>query len=196
MRCLYLFATVAFIVDATKNITLATFDGARSSTLKWHVVNDPLMGGQSVSTFDVKDGFGVFDGEVKIVPSLGAAGFCNLETEAGQTFPDITGAEGLLLSIRNTGTLTGLEVTISTKNSGTTFRHGDYSGNTTIVNDGKLHDVFVPFSEFKCEWRGQVIRCPEIQTQLAQVEALGVSFGQDPNVPGKFHIEIKSIGTQ
>lgn len=37
------------------------------------------MGGQSYSTFAVKDGVGVFTGDCKIVPSLKAPGFCDAE---------------------------------------------------------------------------------------------------------------------
>jgi hypothetical protein len=37
------------------------------------------MGGQSHSTFAVNNSFGVFSGEVKIVPSLKAPGFCNMQ---------------------------------------------------------------------------------------------------------------------
>jgi hypothetical protein len=56
-------------------------DFAGKATLTWSDSNDPVMGGQSFSSFstgsDPKFGtVGVFDGENKIVPSLAAPGFC------------------------------------------------------------------------------------------------------------------------
>merc|ERR1719424_1489556 len=165
---MFLSAALTALATSASNVTLATFDG--SSSLKWHVVNDPVMGGQSVSTFSQGKGVGIFDGEVKIVPSLHAAGFCNLETEGTAKFPDISSTDGLAIRMRNTGKLTGVQVTVSTKQSGTTFRHGDYSGNFTIASDGIMREVFVPFDGFVCEWRGEHIKCPPIKGQLSDIE--------------------------
>ena len=62
-------------------ISLATFDGAKGTTQQWRAVNDPVMGGQSVGTFNVsaERKVGVWVGEVKIVPFLHAPGFCNIQ---------------------------------------------------------------------------------------------------------------------
>ena len=50
-------------------MVLATFDGSATDH-KWHVTNDPVMGGQSKSTFAVEDGVGKFSGKCAVVPFL------------------------------------------------------------------------------------------------------------------------------
>ena len=52
-------------------VVLVTFDGS-STDHKWHVTNDPVMGGQSKSTFAVEDGVGKFSGTCAVVPFLKA----------------------------------------------------------------------------------------------------------------------------
>ena len=67
---------------AVADVLLATFDSASKTTFNWQLVNDPVMGGQSVSKAYINKttSTAVWDGEVKIVPSLKAPGFCNYET--------------------------------------------------------------------------------------------------------------------
>merc|ERR1719487_1202039 len=64
------------------SVPIATFDGVKATTLQWEPVNDPVMGGQSHSSFkvDTDKRLGVWAGEVKIVPFLKAPGFCNLQS--------------------------------------------------------------------------------------------------------------------
>ena len=47
-------------------------------------MDDPVMGGASVSTFAREGKTGVWSGEVKVVQSLGAPGFCTLRTKDSQ----------------------------------------------------------------------------------------------------------------
>merc|ERR1711991_749545 len=82
-------------VASAKTVMLATFDGADETTLTWRPVNDPVMGGQSTSKFSIEEPLGIFEGEVKIVTFLGAAGFCNLETTGTVSFPDVSGTDGI-----------------------------------------------------------------------------------------------------
>ena len=60
---------------AQSPVVLVTFDGSATDR-KWHVTNDPVMGGQSKSTFAVKDGVGMFSGTCAVVPFLKAPGLC------------------------------------------------------------------------------------------------------------------------
>merc|ERR1719163_2749576 len=183
----------ASVLSADGSIDLVTFDGAKATTHEWEAVNDPVMGGQSVSTFTVQKGAGVFDGEVKIVPFLHAAGFCNAETKGTQSFTDISSTDGIAFTMRNTGNLTGLQATVTTQGSGTGLKHGSYMGNFVVPNDGKTHTVAVKWADFSCEWRGQKIKCPTMQSQLGKVTQIGMSFGQAPNVPGTFHVELLKV---
>lgn len=63
-------------VAGSDYVDLVTFDGQDGTTFKWRDLNDPVMGGRSVSTFEVdNDGqYAVFNGTVAIVPSLSAPG--------------------------------------------------------------------------------------------------------------------------
>ena len=58
-------------LSAQSPVVLATFDGSATDH-KWHVTNDPVMGGQSKSTFAVEDGVGKFSGKCAVVPFLKA----------------------------------------------------------------------------------------------------------------------------
>ena len=61
------------------------------------------MGGLSNSTFTVTDDVGVFDGEVKIVPSLQAPGFCFLHNVGSPRFNSAKGHSHVELTLRNKG---------------------------------------------------------------------------------------------
>ena len=87
----------------------------------------------------------------------------------------------------------GVQLTVTTKDSGGVLRHGDYQGSFTVPSDGKVHDAVVAWKDFTCNWRGEPIKCPDMQSEMAKIEKVGLSFGQAPNVPGQFHIEIMSV---
>ena len=57
-------------------IPLATFDGTKATTGDWIVMNDPVMGGRSTSTFviDHNSQTMVWTGICEVVPSLAAPG--------------------------------------------------------------------------------------------------------------------------
>ena len=85
-------------------ITLENFGQAAH---EWQELNDPVMGGQSVATFGIAGGVGVFNGTCAIVPSLSAPGFCSAQTKQklfGDSWPDASAAlaGGLVLVARST----------------------------------------------------------------------------------------------
>jgi hypothetical protein len=123
--------------------------------------------------------------------------FCNLETEGqSQKFSDISGTKAIVYKMVNTGKLTGVQAQITTKNSGSRTRHGSYNGAFDVPNDGKEHDISIKWSDFICEWRGEKLKCPDITTQLDSIEQIGLSFGQAPNIPGQFYVELTGIGAE
>merc|ERR1712166_314747 len=85
------------------SVPLATFDDATGTSFEFVELNDPVMGGQSSGTFsvDTSGKFGVFDGEVKDVPSLKAPGF--IKAAGSGTFPDASSMLGgdLVLTVRS-----------------------------------------------------------------------------------------------
>lgn len=59
-------------------VVLAQFNGTDESVKwKWRDLNDPVMGGQSTSTFSWEndDGIAIFNGTTRVVPSLKAPGY-------------------------------------------------------------------------------------------------------------------------
>merc|ERR1712216_714432 len=69
--------------DAAPGVVLASFDGTKSTTFKWTALNDPVMGGQSVSSVKVENGEMVFNGTCAVVPKLKAPGFAKASTSNG-----------------------------------------------------------------------------------------------------------------
>jgi len=197
MTAFSVLAAVLTARSALAAVPIATFDGAQGTTWPWEPVNDPVMGGQSKSTFkvDSANNLGVWDGEVKIVPFLHAPGFCNLQAPGlgkKEQFPDVTGTDGFVARLKaEHGGLTHFNVMIMTKGARHLSKEGVYNANINLTS--KMKDHFVPWSAFSCSWRGQPVTwCPELTTQLAQVDSVG--FGTAfPGSAGKFHVEVESM---
>jgi len=178
-------------------IPLATFDSAKTTTLPWKTVNDPVMGGKSDSTFqvDADRKLGIWDGEVAIVPFLKAPGFCNLQAPGlGQTtaFPDVSATEGIVVTAReeNCTGLTHFNVQIMTKGAHHESKQGKYSADFSFEGKG---EYFIAFDKFQCTWRGEKVSwCPDLKTQLNQFTNIGLGTAF-PGTAGKFHLEITSI---
>merc|ERR1719456_1656927 len=93
MRAAFI-AIAALGASSTASATLTklvSFDGAKATTHQFTDLNDPVMGGRSVSTFnvDTKDKVGVFNGTCAIVPSLKAPGFCKVASDKA-SFADVS----------------------------------------------------------------------------------------------------------
>jgi hypothetical protein len=178
-------------VASAKTIMLATFDGVKETSLTWSPVNDPVMGGQSTSKFSVEEPLGIFEGEVKIVPSLGAAGFCNLETTGTVSFPDVSGTDGITVAAKQTmdDGLANFDVRFSTTQTNAARRGAAWEADFKLV-DGQ-ESQFVSYSDFTCQWRGQKLtNCGNIEEQLSSVQQLVVGSG---GVAGPFRLELSSL---
>eukprot|EP00854_Cymbomonas_tetramitiformis_P000780 gene780-1252_t len=153
------------------------------------------MGGQSTSSFTTVDNHGVWEGDVKIVPFLHAAGFCIARTKGLVDFPEASGFDVLQLRVRAAVTSpynrTGFQAQVATKGGHAGYRNGQYVA--SFLATANWTTVSIPFSEFELTWRGQPIQGPPLTEQLAQIQQLGVSAGQDPNVPGQFKLELAWI---
>jgi hypothetical protein len=151
---------------------LVTFDGS-STDRKWHVTNDPVMGGQSKSTFAVEDGVGQFSGTCAVVPFLKAPGFCNIGTEHGlftpAKFADASAFihGSLYLTLKSsTPTYKGFKVDFSAKNltrpSGS-LSHGGASLKANFEVPAAAAAGFVtvkvPFSSFSVDWSDYTGEC-------------------------------------
>ena len=177
-------------------ISLTTFDGTKATTQPWRATNDPVMGGQSVSTItiDKESGIATWAGEVKIVPKLHAPGFCTATTggydQQPDKFPDISEAEGLLVTVRNSRAGGLVHFKVGMKAKSTNRREGGFEANFTTTADNAFHTHFVPFSSFSSSYRGQPEGGAPTKAQLKAIT--GLSFNED-GVAGKFQLDIKSI---
>jgi len=190
-------ATALLLISASAgSVPIATFDGVKATTLEWQTVNDPVMGGKSVSSFKVDGKTGVWAGEVAIVPFLKAPGFCNLQSPGlGKTadFPDLSGCDGIILRAKETDAkgLSQFNVQLMSKGAKHWFSQGVYMASVNIT--ALMTDVFVPWSAFTCSVRGSKVSwCPELSTQLKQINSVGVGTFF-PGTAGPFNIEIESM---
>lgn len=185
------------------DMAIITFDGAKSTTYPWEAVNDPVMGGQSNSTItiDQKDGLGMWNGEVKIVPFLKAPGFCTMQSPGLRKkadFPSVQGFNGVVVTARVLKSeLKSFQINFRTNGAVHGEKEGQYSAPFSIEsNSDAFIERFVPWTDFECNWRGEKVSwCPDLSTQLSEINSVGImtSF---PGKVGTFYMEIKSIGAR
>ena len=129
---LFLALGAAALPNATADDPVVLAEFSSDSDLNWVVMNDPVMGGQSTSDFDLDTDAAVlsWSGTCAIVPSLKAPGFCTLETQGQilKRLPDASACTHLTLSVRCGMPYSGFKVDFATS---------------------EHHDVYPSFSTFK-----------------------------------------------
>jgi hypothetical protein len=189
-----------------KNVDLVTYDGKDKSTnWGWRDLNDPVMGGLSKSTFTVdKDaGIATFEGNVAIVPSLKAPGFCVAETTDGLGVTaranDAKGNTHLLLEVRSSIAYDGFKVSLAADTLNPQFK--SFKANFAAPVSKDFIQVAVPFSEFSNDWSpatgeartkcsddaSKCITSDEHLSHISQIEVWAEGH------EGDFKLEIKSI---
>lgn len=205
--------TLVLGAASATNVVLATFDGAPATTFRFSELNDPVMGGRSVGTWTVdKQGkFGIFDGEVKDVPSLKAPGF--IATAADGAFADAHLAiDGdLVLSIRTTTSdYKGFRFSLASGSINpdfscagggqSTLSRGCFKTKFSIPAGTDFTDVRIPFSSFSDVWSPatgeQIKTCANDTSVCITADALKTIqrleiWGE--GVLGKLHVEVQSI---
>merc|ERR1712198_541090 len=164
----------------SKEVTLATFDGAEGTTFPFETMNDPVMGGVSISTFEIneEEHFGIFNGTVKIVPSLDAPGFCSM-----RAFGEFNDASS---------TIDG-SIVVRVRSSSP-----DYAGYRMV-----FVDIVIPFTKFSDHWDpstgNHISECSEdpkvcpTEKALAKITQIRI---MSEGVAGDFHIEVESISAK
>jgi len=206
--------SLALIIGAVSAIQLATWDGASATSFNFAELNDPIMGGQSKGTFSVNsaDKCGVFDGEVKDVPSLKAPGF--IKAAAGGTFADVSSAFGgdLVLSVRSsTPEYKGFHVafvygTLSPSyacsgGGSIPLSRGCFKAKFSVAAGDDFSTVRIPFTAFSDMWSpatGEHTKeckddsgvCPTA-SGLKEIKRIEVWA---EGALGKVHLEVQSIG--
>jgi len=195
------------------SIPLATFDDAAGTTFKFIELNDPVMGGKSTGTWslDAAGKFGVFDGEVKDVPSLKAPGF--IKAAGSGTFPDVSSALGgdLVLTVRSsTPSYAGFRITFAagTKappyacgaGGSLPFSRGCFKSKFSVPAGEGWSTVRVPINSFSDKWSpatGEHTKdcatdadvCPTAKS-LSGIKRLEIWA---EGALGKVHLEVKSV---
>ena len=149
-------------------ITLVKLDDT-SGNIRWSVMNDPVMGGQSHSKLMMNADGASFAGLCAIVPFLRAPGFCKIASETGffhpHKFPDVSHfiSGSLYLEVRSTTpTYAGFKVAFSAKNvtrprkgmhhAGPSFKANFSIGESSTAHAGDWTTVKVPFATFSVDW--------------------------------------------
>lgn len=198
------------------SIPLATWDGGSGTTFKFVELNDPVMGGQSSGTFTVNSSgsFGVFDGEVKDVPSLKAPGF--IKTAGDGKFADASSALGgdLVLTVRSsTASYAGFRVafaagTVSPSYScagggSIPFSRGCFKAKFSVPAGDAWSTIRVPFASFSDMWSpatGEHTKecaddadvCPTAKS-LAGIKRIELWA---EGALGKVHLEVQSVAAE
>lgn len=226
MMCLRVVAFLAILLvgsghkhshsGASDHVDLVTFDGAKATTFKWQAMNDPVMGGQSHSVFalDEKNKKGKWVGEVKIVPSLKAPGFCKIQTgnlisPLFAKFNDASPFSHLQIQVRSSVSYTGWKIAFAADTWNPTFN--SFKAPFDVVADGEWHLVSIPFSDFSNDWSSYTGDCftkdpngkqhvcctestPEVCPTLKNLKDISQLSIWAEGGAGKFDLEIGEIG--
>lgn len=156
---------IAQDLSPSTQLLLADFNG--TSPLNWEDTNDPVMGGQSTSTFvmgkDVRMGtIGIFSGENKIVPSLAAPGFCN----AHGSFPKALDLSAFAYTAGGSAAFRMIARTSTPEYQGFRMAFGGHGvPKTSIFGGGSFkagfnmtgtlfQQVVIPMAKFSYDWSG------------------------------------------
>jgi len=200
-----------------EEVKLVTFDGAEGTTFKFYAQNDPVMGGVSTATFEVneEENFGIFNGTVKIVPSLNAPGFCSM-TSFGEEYNDASSTieGGITLRVRTSSpdyegfrmVFRGgiLSSPLACGFGGTApFTNGCYKSLFKVPPGDEFVDVMIPFTNFSDHWDpttgNHLTECaddPKVCPTANALEKIKEITIMGEGVAGDFHLEIVSISAK
>lgn len=187
------FALLAAPAHLNMEVALLTFDGAATSTHPVVTVNDPVMGGGSVSTFSSSPPTGIWEGEVKVVSFLRAPGFCTMRTSehaGAAAFPDVTGTTALELRLRGSSGLENYSLQVGV--AGVTSSQSIYTAGITLSSadsseNTDLRSVRVPWSAFRLTYRGKPMPGPRLSEHLDKIDRVGLGTS---GVAGAFRLEL------
>jgi hypothetical protein len=184
------------LVDDGATIDLATFDGTTSHT--WKTENDPVMGGKSDSSFAVKNGYGDYSGNCRIVPALKAPGFTFALTEMPlfARFPDVSSADGIILGVRNLdGNVTKFRFAFCDSHINV-FRcqFQSFKATFTLAPSDDFNDVFLPWSAFSDKWSSSTgEHTAEEPPQASSLRSITQLQLWTEGVEGHFHVQLKYV---
>jgi len=186
-----------------RGIPVATFDGHANHS--WTVENDPVMGGQSVSSWHITStangtAVGAWEGVCRIVPSLDAPGFVFARTDKQLTarFPPLWMSDGLLLTMRNiVGNVTLFQVAFcDSRLNPYRCQFGTYKANFTLppAPMASFATVHVPWTRFSDKWSRSTgkhtAEHPPPEASLSKVSQVQIWV---EGMAGRFSVELEGI---
>jgi len=150
----------------------------KQSTLdNWILVNDVVMGGQSISSFSLDDeGHGVFQGKVSLENNGGFASLrYRFENSDIQSFSSI--------AIRLKGDGLNYQFRVKSK------KYDRQSYVYHFQTSGKWEWIEIPLDEMYPSWRGRTLNMPNYPGQT--MEEIAIFIGNKK--PEEFHLEIDQI---
>jgi len=188
----------------------------------WRVTNDPVMGGRSKSSFTVgTDGagnknIGLFAGDVAIVPSLKAPGFCNAFVEIPNK--DASAFDAFEITLLSHGPLTAFKSSFGGKgvpkdpnchHPGCQYETGSYKAGFNVTQQSATappQRIIVPFTDYTYEWSDFTGGCTDhgakccdptatpntcpTKTALSEITQIGI-WGE--GTAGDFALDIFSV---
>lgn len=175
-----------------------TFDGAPATTLDFVELNDPVMGGLSVGTWSVQDGYGIMNGSVVDVPSLDAPGFIKASADGHL---NISGDALVVRFKTSTPSYSGFRITLAT---GSAAAYSCSGGGQIPMSRGCFKADLKPvinFSDFSDLWSpstGEIlVTCaedPSACVQPALESITRVEFWAE-GVDGLANLQVESLET-
>jgi len=192
------FLVVDLYVSYGETIILESF---ANPVHAWLSNNDPVMGGQSGSTFKIQNGIGIFDGEVRDVTFLNAPGFITMRAADSVVFPDVTSCSHLQLNVRTNLLYSGYRVSFGTARApdASRFTRG-YKARFDVPVSDNFVSVNISFTKFSNYWdpaTGDLVKtcqenkiyCPD---KITLQNMLTISIWGE-GVNGAVNLEIKNI---
>ena len=181
----------------SSSASAVSIENFEAPSLAWTSLNDPVMGGQSAGTVEIRDGVGIFDGEVVEVPFLHAPGF--IKMVGSGAFPDVSTCASLQMTLMAEEEYEGYRVSFGTVQlPEMRYSRGYHADFQAPVGD--YGSVSVPFNEFSAKWDpgtgNQVVSCEDDsqycpdENTLKNMETLSI-WGE--GVAGAVRLKVKSI---
>ena len=177
------------------------------------IILKPVMGGVSSSTWKidtVKTKSAIWNGQVRIVPSLKAPGFCNAETTNWfAKFNDVSAYSHLLIHAKSsTPHYSGFKVSFAADTLNPQFKSFKAPFNVTST---EYQTIAIPFSDFSNDWSAYTGRCdtkdptgqqhkcctkanPEVCPTVKNLRDISQVGLWTEGVAGKFNLEVLWIG--
>jgi len=211
MKTVNILILLPIICSSAIDIPLVTFDGEESTTFKFHELNDPVMGGVSVATWDVDEAgrFGILNGTVKNVPSLKAPGFVAAYAIGHMNDASAALSGDLVLKVRtSTPEYAGYRMTFSPRVSGYSCASGGhlplsggcFKARFDVPSGEDFVEVRIPFSDFTDHWSSATgeptVLCsedPKVCPKAHDLQHIRWVEVWGEGVAGDLHIEIQSI---